>query len=299
MTIAFVGASGYGNVGDDMYPFILKRFLASHDLLFFNSDLPKALPHIDLMVIGGGGVVYNNSDEPSINYSPHFRKMQFYLDHALVHDIPFAFLSCGFQIRPDFLDRKLETLTLWIPYLEAALFASFRSKSCLSLFQQLTGRDDGCYFPDLGYLNYHQQGCQPRHVLPTKYAVIVPSGEMKPSNEHFMHQVRLLESSGCQPVWVQMGADCDDKRHFEEIAITHPEWMTIRGASCSEISAIIAGAKFVISGRFHGMVFARTNGVPFYVPPAAPYKLMVEDWHTDSSEAFGHIELISRHLKLL
>jgi hypothetical protein len=298
MIVAFVGASGYGNVGDDTYPYLLKRHLAGHELRFFNSDLPKTMPPVDMVVVGGGGVVYNNSDNPSTDTSAHFRKMRFYMEHALKQGIPLGFLSCGFQFRPDFEEeRQLETLPLWKPYLEAALFASFRSRHCLDVFREVTGRTDGCYFPDLGYLNYHQRGCAPQRSLPARYAVVVPTGSVQPGDEYVRRQVRLLRAAGCQAVWVQMGADCDDKEHMDEAAELDPDLITVRGASCAEISAIIAGASFVISGRYHGMVFARTNGVPFYVPPASPYKVRMEDWDACPADAFGHIELIGGHLR--
>lgn len=298
MTIAFIGASGYGNLGDDVYPFLLKRYLAGHRVLFFNSDLPKQMPEdIELFVVGGGGVVYNNSEEPDHQISPHFEKMRFYLDYAIEHGKPFGFLSCGFQFRHDVGDRQLESLVLWKPYLQSALFASFRSPACLAMFTQLAERNDGRFYPDLGYLNTCSLSTGPVIGLPSRYVVVIPALSIKPDNEQVLHQVRFMESSGFHPVWMQMGADCDDKRHLDAIAGSHPHWTTIRGITCEAASRVIAGSAFVITGRYHGMVFARANGIPFYMPTRAPHKMMAEDLSAMPTDAFGHIDLIGHHLR--
>ncbi|WP_075089868.1 hypothetical protein [Verrucomicrobium spinosum] len=100
MKIAFVGASGYGNVGDDTYPLVFQEQFRGAELLFFNSDLPAEMPSdLDLVVLGGGGIIYNSATHDE-SPSPHFRCMQFYMDHAIASGTPWGFLSCGSSSAP-------------------------------------------------------------------------------------------------------------------------------------------------------------------------------------------------------
>ncbi len=300
MNIAFVGAWGYGNLGDNTYPHVYSRHLLGHQLHFHNSDLPACMTgDLDLLVIGGGGVVYNTSDDPSREIGPHFKKMKWYLDHAMAKGIPFGFLSCGFQFRADFNQRKLESLELWKPYLKSALFASFRSPACLDLFKQLSARQDGHFYPDLGYLNLPH----PRHEvslkLPSRYVVIVPALCFIPESPQLKRQLAHFESAGLTPVWLQMGADCDDGRHFEWLEKHQPNALMIRGSTCEDAAAVIRDAQHVITGRYHGMIYARAHAVPFTVPTSVPHKVESEDWTASPTQAWGHLELLRTALHTL
>ena len=101
MKIAWVGASGYGNVGDDTYPLVFAQQWPEHEWVIYNSDLPAALPEdLTLLVLGGGGILYNNPKEGQADAeSPHFRAMKFYMDAAIARGIPWGILSCGFQFQ--------------------------------------------------------------------------------------------------------------------------------------------------------------------------------------------------------
>ena len=58
MKILFVNAMGYGNIGDDTYPIIFKRYFEfDHDLYFMNSDVKPIPKDLDLIVFGGGGLI--------------------------------------------------------------------------------------------------------------------------------------------------------------------------------------------------------------------------------------------------
>src|SRR5882757_7801435 len=141
MKIAFVGASGYGNVGDNSYPLVFQQHLPGHELIFYNSDLPAELPSdVKLIVLGGGGIIYNSRMEPETEESEHFRYMKFYMDWAITHGIPFGILSCGFQFASGQGPSNLAALTSWVPYLKQALFVTLRSPTCVRIAEELTGR---------------------------------------------------------------------------------------------------------------------------------------------------------------
>jgi exopolysaccharide biosynthesis predicted pyruvyltransferase EpsI len=59
----------------------------------------------------------------------------------------------------------------------------------------------------------------------------------------------------------------------------------------------IARSRFVITGRYHGMIFARIHRVPFITPVDSPYKIRMENLETDMSAAAGHFEVLRQFLR--
>lgn len=295
MKIAFVGASGYGNVGDDTYPLIFRQQLRGHELVFYNSDLPAHLPEdIGLLVIGGGGVVYNVSPSPEQPESPHFCCMKFYMDAAIARGIPWGILSCGFQFRTIYDATSAGWLAPWVPYLQKARFITFRSRSCVRICQELSGREDARFFPDAAYL-YRPS---PRVcAAPLDRVTLVPAGEAKPRNALVAHHLRQLAASGLSISCLSMGAEVDDGRLLAQAAELFPEAEILRPSGPAEAFEHIARSRFVISGRYHGMVFARTSRVPFITPVDVPYKLRVEDYSVDTAAAAGHFEVLDAFLR--
>src|SRR6186713_605041 len=151
--LAFIGASGYGNTGDDTYPLVLREQLAEHELIFHNSDLPAELPSdLDAVILGGGGLVYNSGVTPASAESHHFQCMRHYMHWAKQRGIPWGFLSCGVQLRREHEGHVSEVLAPWIPWLREARFITLRSKACVDVVAKITGRGDIHQFPDLAYL---------------------------------------------------------------------------------------------------------------------------------------------------
>ena len=150
MKIAIIGASGYGNVGDDTYPILLKKYLSKfHELTFYNSDAAarkEALPRFDYMIFGGGGIIYNSQGNPQAEnsgakLSAHFSYMKYYLDHAWQNNIPYCFCSADIQVRKDkdTGEWNYSPLEPWMPYLQKAEFISVRSSHSVRVLQEMTG----------------------------------------------------------------------------------------------------------------------------------------------------------------
>ncbi len=58
MSINIVGASGYGNMGDEIYPLLFKKYLPEYTLVIKNSDAPRCLTDdCQFLVLGGGGLL--------------------------------------------------------------------------------------------------------------------------------------------------------------------------------------------------------------------------------------------------
>jgi len=292
--LAFVGASGYGNIGDNTYPLVLRKLLAEHEVVFHNSDLPAGLPSdLDGVVLGGGGLIYNHTD-PVGGESHHFQCMRFYMEWARQRSVPWGFLSCGVQVRAGHEEALLEGLAPWRPWLEGARFISLRSPACVETVRQLTGRDDVAFHPDLAYLYRPEAGApRPRR----KAVVLVPAGLVNPKNKFCLHMMRLFRASRTPVVWLGMAAPVDDDPHLAEARRAFPDARVIASPSVEEAYHTIATARFVLTGRYHGMVFARTSGVPFYVPQDSPWKIKHEQYETDMARASGHLEVLREALR--
>lgn len=299
MKIAFVGASGYGNVGDNTYPLIYARHLSEHEVLTYNSDLPEEMPaDLDLLVMGGGGLLYNNpkGGDPSAP-SPHFRKMEHYMKWAISAGVPFGFSSCGFQFQPSHEAEFQETLKPWVPYFEQANFITLRSPKCAELMRHLVGRDVAQWYPDAAYL---MPGLVEATAAPCSGGLtIVVAGRVSPSDPMCKRFVEFFSSLRHETVWLGMGARVDDEKQLSFARGRYPGTRVIESPSPEEAYMQIARSKLVLTGRYHGMVFARVSGVPFYYPEEVPYKLKVEDLGVAPSRAMGHLTVLRETLAKL
>lgn len=299
MKIAFVGASGYGNVGDNTYPVVFSQYLPQHELIFFNSDLPPRMPSgLGLLVLGGGGILYNNPDGPDLSEpSPHFCQMRFYMEWAMSRKVPWGITSCGFQFRRGTEERIAEVLHPWVPYLQKARFITLRSPNCVRIAQELGGREDVQFYPDAGYLLRHSGAETP--VTPRNVLTIVMAGQACPGDIFTERMIRFCKSMQYEIAWMSMGAPVDDDYNLGVIRRDHPGETIIEQPTPEQALRQIASSRMVITGRFHGMVFARASGVPFHFPEDVPYKLLQEDFGTPAEAAFGHIRVLKQTIAAL
>ncbi|MCH7726601.1 MAG: hypothetical protein IH991_09005, partial [Planctomycetes bacterium] len=197
MKIAFVGASGYGNIGDDMYPLVLREHFPNHELLFFNSDLPDPLPDdLGLLVLGGGGLIYDSPRLPA-----HFQYMRFYMNAARERGIPWGFIGCGLQLRRTDDGYDIGALEPWIQYLSTADFLTVRSAKCVEIISKLTGHNRAVYFPDLGYLF---NPIDARSQVRQKRITLIPAGGLTTSNKAVCHLIEPFLSVGYELVVMGM-----------------------------------------------------------------------------------------------
>jgi hypothetical protein len=294
MKIAFVGAAGYGNVGDDTYPLVFAQQLPEHEVLSYNSDLPGSLPEdLGMVVIGGGGVLHNVGAETAEGDSPHFRCMQFYMNAAMERGIPWGFLSCGFQFQVQRDAEYAQALRPWVPYLQQASFITLRSRECVRIACEISGRADALFFPDAAYL-YNPAGLSQQGLA--EGVTLVPAGLVNPRNALINHYLRQFAASGTPVSWLRMGALVDDGWMLEEAAQRFPESKIIGQADPEAAYRCIASSRIVITGRYHGMIFARTSRVPFITPVEVPYKLRNEDYAASAASSAGHFEVLRRFI---
>ena len=295
MKIAFVGASGYGNVGDDTYPLVFAQQLPEHEVVIYNSDLPASLPEdLDMLVLGGGGILYNNPQEGAASEeSPHFRCMKFYMDAAIQRGMPWGFLSCGFQFQVHREAEYAAVLQPWVPYLQQAEFITLRSPRCVGIAQELSGRSDVVFAPDAACL-YHPEVVGGGE--PMQYVTLIPAGLINARNVLMTHYLRQFAASGTPVRWLGMGAPRDDNRLLAEAAELFPQSEIIAAPGPQVAFETIARSRLVITGRYHGMIYARVSRVPFITPVDAPYKIRMEKLDEDISAATDHFEVLRRFI---
>lgn len=296
MNLLFVGASGYGNIGDDAYVDVARQaFGDDHALQFANSD-PAGLAFVgwaDVIVIGGGGLIYANQTD-------HFDRMKAYLDLALELGKPFLFWSVGLQIRSPnpqaplterwpngILDAKAQAqqyVEPWVPYLRKAERITVRSTLDKEILDELLtpgkapeifAAPDVCYaFP----LNLSRSSARRR-------TVAIPLGLSQSDNttgfvEELLRgnpreHIDILQfSADDQPAVHRLITDLKDCNTTGHILSTH---RTPRAAM-----QVLYEAHRVVTGRFHGQVLAQAAGVPRIKRIDYRYKSYFEDrWPKD------------------
>ena len=295
MKIVIVGAAGYGNVGDDTYPLVLRAQLPEHELVFHNSDLPASLPEdTSAVVIGGGGLLHNAGATPLSAASHHVKCLTFYLRWAHERGLPWGFLSCGVQMRPEHEGVATEVLAPWKPWLESARFITMRSPDCAAVITALSGRKDVGFFPDLCYLFHPVE----KQAAPESMVTFVIGGEVNPRDPFCKHLFRLFDASSHRIVWLSMGAGVDDDGYLADVRRAYPQHGIVEKPDAVTAYRQIAASRFIVTGRYHGMIFARTAGAPFFVPQASPWKVLHEDFNADMALASGHLDELRRALAL-
>jgi len=293
MKIAFVGASGYGNVGDDTYPILWKRFFPQLDKQFFNSNHPADGLDRDtaLVVFGGGGLMWHRKGDA------HFEYMSYYVDQAQQLGIPFGMISCDFQF-----DRATDSekgfiidpvVEKWFPLLQRADFIQLRSKHSVEILAGLG--ISARYAPDLAYL------FRPIDVLKsTDTITVVPAGRVCVSNSEVEIDIQSAQSKwpDARLLFINMGGPVGDEKTLE-FSERYPRATIVLSDRAEPVKVldIIGRSHLVLSGRYHGMVFARNCGTPCKTYPGAPYKIDVEPWLADAGDAWQNVLTLREQIR--
>jgi len=312
--IAYVGACGYGNIGDDIYPRIWKYEFPYINWTFYNSDLPDSLPDdTDLVLFGGGGIIYFND-------TAHFEYMSWYIKEAKRLDIPFAFISADFQFKRKKEDKNEfdteETLDKWCPILKAAEVVHLRSLNSVKLLAEREVKST--YTPDLAYLwrplsPYLKVDDSFSPQLPNSsrkdITIIATTDFFRPTNQLFMNKLRAkIKQLGnvSRLNLINMGASgLEDERSIKLKEALEKDGTTNLNLCLSDdltpdsALQIINNSAFVFSGRYHGMILSRNCGVPYFVREDEPqYKIHSEEAMPLTRDPFNNIlvlrELISQ-----
>jgi len=289
MNLACLGASGYGNVGDDGYRAVFAEQLPDHHLLFDSPyPDPRVIDWCDAVIVGGGGLIYKNE-------TSHFEYMSRYLDRAIELAKPVAFLSCGVQIKPHFVQGDLVQAALphimpWRKYLEYARLVTVRSPTCLGIVKAVAPNQANAHFiPDACYL-------MPR----APYALVTPESLV------IIPTVRGVELPAFQEEWKRIDEhdrifiaafareDIPAVEQLVKQLKAHSNLIDRKNLSPLDAMAVVQDARRVVTARYHGAVFARAAGVPesSIVLTGHRFKDRVEVPPTNLQDAQEHFRLL-------
>ena len=181
----------------------------------------------------------------------------------------------------------------WIPYLQSSRLITVRSRTCQQIVNRLLGRNAAQFYPDLAYL-FHPI---PTGVAQQKRLVgLVPAGDVRPDNRFVQALIAPFLSTGHEMYVMNMGAEADGIAHMRRAARHYPHAERIPSADPYTAYLQIKKSSFLVTGRYHGLVFARSCGVPFFRSSRAHYKLCEEDIFTDTRSAIEHIHTLQDSL---
>lgn len=291
-TIAFIGASGYGNIGDDTYPLVFRQYLGKQfKLQFYNSDLPKEAPKADLYVFGGGGLIWHQEGNAHLEY------MKRYATWAKQSSIPYIFCSCGIQPRHNKLDTSsrwnLEPIKKWKSVLKDALSITVRSEADKKIIQEISQRDV-VWFPDLGYL------FRPNIEINKKqYTIWTPAASGRATNPVTAQIIKERLSQKKNIYALNMGGPSQEHL-IEEAVKIFPSIKLVVKQNLSPIKcfSLIANSCEVIAGRYHSLVFSRSAGVSYWINKEyAQFKIENENINSNPDTAIKHIEILRSFLE--
>jgi hypothetical protein len=296
LRICIAGASGFGNLGDDAYRLAFERaFMGS---LHFDSPYPdiEAVRGADVLVIGGGGLVYCND-------TAHFEYMSMYLAEAKRRGIPWIFASIGVQLRGSFdteeqVIEQAQQIAPWKEWLEGAKIVTVRGHLDRKLIHAVAPEARVEAFPDLVYglkpsfSRVHLIRGQARIAVPTRHAV----------RKHIDKFKRLYENAveNELPFYVvQMSRDDGLAVSILEAKLRVKTGLhVLRNLSAQDLlDGVLPHAEIVVSGRYHGHVMARAAGVSQVVSVDERMKSRFEPaWEDPRAGAIAHGALLNRVL---
>jgi hypothetical protein len=294
MKVAFVGASGYGNVGDDTYPILWRRFFPQLEARFYNSDLPDGGLDDDtaLVVFAGGGLMWHREGDAHLEY------MSYYTTEAQRIGIPFGFISCDFQFRRDPDDLKKfvtdQTIEAWLPQLRLAKFIQLRSRESVDL---LANHDVAAsYAPDLAYL------LRPINTVKSQDLItVIPAAQVRLSNESIVQDIHSAQEQHPDSplLFLNMGGPVTDAEVQQFGSEFSADIILSDQIDPTRALDIIGRSHLVLTGRYHGMVLARNCGTPYRTYPHSQYKISVEPALEDAGDAWQNVITLSRVLREL
>lgn len=293
MKVAFIGASGYGNIGDDTYPILWRKYLPKVQVEIFNSNRPENGLDADtiLIVFGGGGLMWYEEGDA------HFEYMSYYVEEADRLGIPFGFLCSDFQFDRDPHQAdgfsKESVLAKWLPVLRRARFIQLRSRRSVEILKKEGIPSD--YAPDLAYL------FRPTDLMkPAELITVVPAGVVEAQNPTVIDDLNaaLKKWPDARLLFVNMGGPVGDEKtaSFQSL---YPESTALLSNDVNPVRVldIIGRSHLVLTGRYHGMVFARNCGTPYRTYPGAPYKIAVEPPKNECGDAWRNLTLLKEILR--
>ena len=287
--VVLIGAWGYGNAGDDAYLDVWRHYFPDVTWIVCNSDLPEVFPAADLYLYGGGGILFDNG-------TAHFEYMQAYADYAEKAGIPIAFCSVGIQTRAntdDYTEWYVdEALARWSNILRKATFITVRDPKSQALLLERNISAQAA--PDVCHLIL---GLEPKN---DHFLTVIPGPGCGKVFRDFRSalETKLAEYPDVPLIIMNTGAP-DSDYMVDELSSVYPTMATFKSAQTSVdlVLSVIRNSLYVMTGRYHGLVFARAAGKPFWrAATMRTFKMYAEALAREPFEAALHLQVMSDFL---
>lgn len=254
------------NAGDDatrdVLTYLMKRKGCAVRVSPEHPCSPGHLSGVDMVVIGGGGIIADHSEDAFYNYMS-------YLKHAAAARVPVSIVGVG-VCRLTQKRRRVSGLMRGVPnvclrdelsrrHLEKGDFANVAS--------------------DLAWLLKPSR--KPMTHLPEKSAAVFVVGDSYVGNMKYRERVHGYvddaTSRGLTPALVVHAKD--DRRAISGFTKRYPNARVVDYFSSSEntpasLIATLSEAEEVITSRYHGVIFSVLAGTPCRVIPGSPEKVV-------------------------
>lgn len=340
--VLIISCYGYGNMGDNMYAEIFSKYLSDCEIvkisdhsIFVNSDKqfvskpPGNNYQFDFLIIGGGGLLI--ADKLKIS-----KNMPYYINDAKQRNKPLFIISCGIQGSVSEISFK-NNFSLWKDTLDYAKLITVRSAKDKELLSLVTDVAKIHYFRDLGYMFPHTMGHY-KNINKTKTVTLIIAGPVHDNNKIIK---KYIKKSGKDVVIVNMGSLLDDdnnrrmikmdfsgsnvfkyygagsspeftnhdsfttsQKEMEDILKINPDLKKINPSdlTLAKLLDIIINSEIVYTGRYHGLVFARSLGIPYDTLDMGTNKILWEAPMTTVEDvvlnSYNNIKLLRKNMKL-
>jgi len=252
--IVVVNASGYGNAGDDalneaIFSYLREQF--PRDFVEIERKHPAdPLPDCDFLIIGGGGLIY---EEPFANVENYTG----YAFEAKKRGVPYCYFGIGVQSPI----RKSRAVEAYRKALSSALFVSVRNPHSLNRLKEIgihsfLGEDTGWL------LNLGNKGVESSNGVRVGLAARnFPEAESI-MEKHLRGIVSSLKGYDLL-LFSQSRVDDDEvmERLSEELGAPLFKYSEMEGRP-SDFFSLLGSVDVLVSSRFHSALYALKMGVP-------------------------------------
>ncbi|WP_085318100.1 polysaccharide pyruvyl transferase family protein [Derxia lacustris] len=268
-----VGASGLGNVGDDLIAGEIRARLLD-DGLFDTADIssfaikPARLRGVDSVIVGGGGLLYvSQQGEPDYQNLANYLRFVFWCERA---GLPCHLVAVGDQDYARLLELDAPSRRFAAEALRRCATVSVRDQDTAQLVRRLSGRSPSVGADPVWALAQHP-GAEDG---PPEGAALAPLfiGEFGqyPAFADWLAGPAVADWFGAlgntvEPPAVALMSN-DDARHARTLAAQlaarglHLVTVDLRGKTPAETLAVLRNHEPVLTTRFHGAVLALAAG---------------------------------------
>lgn len=295
-TVLCIGCYHTGNVGDGTYKWILERLLTDYDVYYINNNkmLSKNKEVIgytndysqlfvpDYVIIGGGGMIMNCWTKE--------RTIEIYLSFWKKFNIPVCILSCGVQY--SLRKKDLDFLEQWTSTFNYAQLIVVRSVEDYGIVYNRLEPKRRWRLHVLSDLAYSISELRPPVAKKENTLLYIPTSflsiRMKDVRDYIdslkYDRMILLPFDGTVDVYPTRCIQDEIKllkKYYPKCEILRGRAGRFKGADTDNLTLdkiydMLDKAKYIVTGRLHGLILGKALGCDVYVGCSDTNKLIAE-----------------------